>query len=281
MFVGGETEGLKVFDNGDLYYFTYTNIQPSGGLGALSNPQLRMAQMFYQNLYNNIGIASAPYSYYAQTYNIYVDNSIVTYNPVGTQTNPFNNILEAVFWVTTQTRYNSFRIKLRNKTNPYFLYIASRASIMFEADYEEEVNGEIVKYMTSIGGLLVRGSSGNISFHDCYFWYSLQNTTPYYYSETTLEYYGAYIAIYDSNVVLLNCAYEYNAANQNVTIANYIRESNVKMAGISSRIPPSNPIYWNQNEWETSSTDWLKFINAYSSLVLSGGKNTTGTWILN
>ena len=262
-YVGGENEGLKVFDNGDMYLFTYTNM--------CNSDQLKMGQCFYQNLKNNIAIPINPFSYNSNTLTVYVDDSIVTHNPSGTESNPFNNLLECVFWAQTQTQYNNIRIKIRNVTNPYFLNICSRASLSFESDkYEDNT-----LLMVTIGGVDIRGNGGYISFTDCVFSFS-------YLTKNGMN---ANLNISRSVVTLIRCAYRNIASDIDIKTANYIRggmlilSSDINTSGLPSYTP-----YWNQSEWEGIGSGY-KFINTAYAPVFSGNKNTptgsTPEWIFN
>ena len=267
MLVFGEQEGLKVFENGDVYLFTYTNIQNAGELGSFGTSQLRMAQLFKQNLYTNIAVPFAPQYYQYNTHTIYVDAENKNYNPTGFNNMPFNNILEALFFAETQPLYKSIRIMLNNRSNPYFLIVCTDKSIQIQSN--AYVNGTLV--LASVGGLQIR-SCPNFQIDNCYVYYSLQSVSNN----------NAYIAAYNSKLTINRTAIAGNAQNIGVNIALFSRGSTVlfSAANSSAEEPPLPArVYWNKTDFEAGVTDG-QFISADYSCILSSGKSTTGTYVL-
>lgn len=278
----GEPEGLKVFDNGDCYIFTLSNMLAGGQV--LSREQIEMTQLFFTNLMINTAPASGNI-YHNNTTIIHVDSTGYenyfiqnpVYNPNGAAARPFANIIEAIDWAQSQLQFNNVIVYLHNTANPYFLSICSRASIDIRpfpnhsASYPHLANTGTVQ--PSLGGLYVYGGA-RVACRNINFWYSLNDVLTG----------NAYVTLRDCTAVFRDCTVQATQGGMGIKTAFYVDSAVVSMyyyAGSAST--PATASYHDENGWTnggSAAAEW-KFIDARDSIINSHGLAATTGDILN
>lgn len=153
MFKTGEVESMMLGENDDIILATCQHLQYK------QVNQLDCVQFFVGNFSRNNKIATNNHAYSKQGYEterliVYVDSSNTNLNPNGGASNPFGNIVEALWYVQNIEQYRTAIIRLHSNSY-WFGYIATDKNILITSH-----NGGPY----TIGGLFVDG--GNVALEN-------------------------------------------------------------------------------------------------------------------
>ena len=244
----GEYESVKVFDNGDCYFFSTTDINQG------NRRQFRMAQCFSTNLKTGDIMSSDSGNRYIQT--IIVDNQTNDKNPDGTSAHPFKRIFEACLFASTAQTKSGFLIDMKRGDTFYAELNCSDRCIFLAG-----VSGD---NKCEVGGIFVIGG------YCC-----IRNIATRYSLSRTQNPTSAYVNIYRANVNFDNVRIIANNV-ENVTTALRSEYSIMDWSGAGDFTVESG------KQTESNGTPWTAgtFIYDTGSLINSHGWATLTRGIL-
>lgn len=144
----GEPEAISIYNDGTIYLMNDTT------LGHYNQSQYHTVSIFKSNIYTNYSNMTYKRNLYIEgSSSVYVDNTIQTTNPIGTETNPFNCVQEAIDWVTYAPRMTG-NVVIRIKNCDYdVVSISTPRSLILQSDTSSDLQtlGGVVIYAGMVG----------------------------------------------------------------------------------------------------------------------------------
>lgn len=148
LYTFGEGEGIKAYDNGDIYIITAQHMNKK------RFSLYDMCQFWKCNVSNNTFIPLNPHPYDYQSMFVYVSKNKKVFNPDGSEEKPFNYLTEAVLFAGNQNIAGKVSIIIidGDYSNEYIYFESSSIALSISRENDD---------YTKIGGVCIDG--GNLS----------------------------------------------------------------------------------------------------------------------